>query len=322
MNRLFPLLSILLVFFLFSPSWSFTLPDTGQTEYYTHTPGEDSDYNIYPRSYTKLDASGHELPDAAEDWAMVKDNVSGLVWDVKTEDGSIHDSSNVYSWEDASKIYIKKLNEQSFGGYSDWRLPSVKELTSLINRAKSNPAVNAKYFPHTESSFYWSNTEMPYVKEYSWIVDFASGYVFSYCQKNKYHVRAVRGLPEEKKHDFKDNEDGTVTDFTTRLMWKKIADKKMTWEEALTYCENLNYAGYTDWRLPNINELISLVDYSQNDPCIAGSFFPDTQSLPYWSSTTNSLVPKHAWMVIFNHGNVGSNAKKKEYLVRPVRGGL
>ena len=322
MKRLFPLLSLLLVFFLFSPGWSFTLPDTGQTKYYTHSPGEDSDYNIYPHSYTKLDSTGRELPDDAAEWAMVKDNVSGLVWDVKTEDGSIHDKSNVYSRDDAHKFYTKKLNEQSFGGYDDWRLPTVKELASLIDRSNSNPAINSNFFPHTAPSFYWTQTQMPYVQKYCWIVDFASGYVFSYCQQNKYHVRAVRGLPLEKKHKLKDNEDGTVTDFTTRLMWKKEARKKMTWEEALNYCENLNYAGFTDWRLPNINELLSLVDYSQNEPCINTEYFPGTKSSQYWSSTTNVLVPKHAWLVLFNHGNISSNAKEKEYWVRPVRGGL
>lgn len=322
MKRLFPLLSFLLLFYLCTPGWSFTLPDTGQTKYYTQTPGEDSDYYIYSRSFTKLDLSGQELPDKASEWHMVKDNVSGLIWDVKTEDGSIHDKHNVYSWEQATKTYVKKLNQLKFGGYQDWRLPTVKELTSLINRSQSNPATDTEYFPHTVPSFYWAGTTMPYMEDYSWIVDFATGYVFSYCQPNKYHVRAVRGIPEELVHTVTDNEDGTVTDFTTGLMWKKETEKMLTWEEALTYCERLNFAGYLDWRLPNVNELLSLVDYSQNEPCINTELFPNTRNEPYWTSTTNVLVPTHAWMVLFNHGNVGSKEKTKSIFVRPVRGGL
>ena len=110
--------------------------------------------------------------------------------------------------------------------------------------------------------------------------------------------------------------------FTILLKWKKDTEKKLTWEEALTYCERLNFAGYPDWRLPNVNELLSLVDYSLDKPCINTDFFPNTFDEPYWTSTTNVLVPKHAWMVLFNHGNVGSKEKTKSVLVRPVRGGL
>ncbi|MFH0730031.1 MAG: hypothetical protein V2B19_27275 [Pseudomonadota bacterium] len=68
------------------------IPDTGQTISYTETFGEDSDYSVNPLSYTKLDANGNVLPDSASScWAMVKDNMTGLVWVNKTEDGSIHD---------------------------------------------------------------------------------------------------------------------------------------------------------------------------------------------------------------------------------------
>ena len=71
------------------------VPDTGQTEFYTDTFGEDSDYLINPPSYAKLDACGNPLLYTATSWVMVRDNVTGLIWEVKTDDGSVHDK-NIY----------------------------------------------------------------------------------------------------------------------------------------------------------------------------------------------------------------------------------
>ena len=73
------------------------VPDTGQTQSYTDTFGEDSDYLINPPSYTKLDANGNDLPNDATEWIMVRDNVTGLIWEVKTNDGSVHDKGKTYT---------------------------------------------------------------------------------------------------------------------------------------------------------------------------------------------------------------------------------
>ena len=82
------------------------VPDTGQTWSYTDTFGEDSDYTINPPSYTKLDAQGNALLDSASSWSMVKDNVTKLIWEGKTDDGSIHDKDNTYNWDDAQSVFI------------------------------------------------------------------------------------------------------------------------------------------------------------------------------------------------------------------------
>ena len=78
------------------------VPDTGQTQSYTDTFGEDSDYLINPPSYTKLDASGNDLPDDEASWVLVRDNVTGRIWEVKTDDGSEHDKDNTYTWYDSN----------------------------------------------------------------------------------------------------------------------------------------------------------------------------------------------------------------------------
>jgi hypothetical protein len=169
------------------------VPDTGQTQSYTATFGEDSDYNINPQSYTKLDAAGNALLDSAPAWAMVKDNVTKLIWEVKTDDGSIHDKDTTYKWDKAQSVFIAALNAENFGGFSDWRLPSRKELAFIVNRGTYLPAINTTYFPNTMSSVYWSSTASAGVTVFAWCVDFYGGVVDDYNKSNTYYVRAVRG---------------------------------------------------------------------------------------------------------------------------------
>lgn len=104
---------------------------------------------------------------------------------------------------------------------------------------------------------------------------------------------------------FFDNQDGTVTDTCTGLMWQQeTAPGMFTWQEALDYCENdLRLAEYEDWRLPDIRELQSIVDYSRFGPAIDPIFNAFT-SPGYWSSTTNAIRPNEAWTIGFNGGNV------------------
>ena len=94
-----------------SDTTTFLIPDTGQTQSFTDTFGEDSDYLINPPSYTKLDAQGNELPDTGTEWVMVRDNVTGLIWEIKSDDGSLHhDKDNTYTWYDS--------NPETNGGYA------------------------------------------------------------------------------------------------------------------------------------------------------------------------------------------------------------
>jgi hypothetical protein len=117
-------------------------------------------------------------------------------------------------------------------------------------------------------------------------------------------------------------EAGTVTDPSTGLMWQQESAGPMFWEEALNYCEGLSLGGYNDWRLPNINELESLVDYARYGPAIDTTAFPDTMSSSYWSSTTRAYYTSSAWCVYFYYGSVNHYYyKSSSYYVRAVRGG-
>lgn len=136
---------------------------------------------------------------------------------------------------------------------------------------------------------------------------------------------------------FTDNKDGTVSDNMTGLIW--LADANCTetvggiardsgllnWPSALTWSNNLadgmcglsdnSVAG--DWRLPNVNELRSLVDYSRHDPTLPGGHpFSNVQSIWYWSSTTNPVYTGGAYTVGLSRGSIHVTGK-----VRPVAGG-
>lgn len=122
--------------------------------------------------------------------------------------------------------------------------------------------------------------------------------------------------------DLVDNNDGTVTDTETGLMWQKgTAPGTYTWQQALAYAEELTLAGHSDWRLPNRNELQTLVDYSRYNPAI-DPILEVSAVLPfYWSSTSNAYHMGNAWFVYFDDGYVYYDKKSEKYYVRVVRTG-
>jgi len=310
------------------------LPDTGQTTCYDDKGnvigcpesgerfyGQDANYLINPPSYTKLDENGNDLPDSATEWIMVRDNVTGLIWEKKTDDGSIHDRDNQFDWYDALGVFISEVNGTSFGGHSDWRIPSIKELASITDLGKYNPATNTNFFCNTLSSDYWSSTTAAYNTDFAWYVDLDRGHVNYYDKSKSNYARAVCGGQTGLLDHLVNNGDNTVTDTVTGLMWQQATDEKMEWETAISHCEGLALAGYDDWRLPNQRELRSIADYSKTHPAINTTYFPDTLSSYYWSSTTYDIFTGYEWYVYFYYGDSGYYTKSYSYYVRAVRGG-
>jgi hypothetical protein len=137
------------------------------------------------------------------------------------------------------------------------------------------------------------------------------------------------GYPVGGGQRFIDNGDGTIIDLATGLMWIKDPaqvglDLRMYWYDAINACENLDFAGHEDWRLPNINELMSIVDHSRYSPAFDTMFFipPSDLFTPYWSSTSNASWMDGAWAMYPYDGYKTSWGKPWDTcFVRPVRGG-
>jgi len=140
-------------------------------------------------------------------------------------------------------------------------------------------------------------------------------------QTTIYYANDDGDLQRGIARSYTDNGDGTVTDNATTLMWQKEDDNNTyNWENAKSYCEDLTLATKSDWRLPSIEELRSLVDYNKSNPAI-DTVFTNTSSSYFWSSTTVASNTSNAWNVNFNNGNDNWNNKSNSNYVRCVRVG-
>jgi len=164
-------------------------------------------------------------------------------------------------------------------------------------------------------------------------------------------VSEISNLSKSKAiSGFVDNNNGTITDLYTGLMWIKDGNGSVsnngttsTWDETVSFINNLNstttggFAGYNDWRLPNFKELASIIDYSKNSLVIDENYFPNTKSAKYWTSNKISLDvqaytggnPYRIYSVDFDDGYItyhdwgggytGSKPETPYYYVRLVR---
>jgi Zn-dependent metalloprotease len=115
---------------------------------------------------------------------------------------------------------------------------------------------------------------------------------------------------------YRDNGDGTVTDTCSNLNWQQSGDgKPRTWEEAKAYCAGIG------WRLPRIDELETIVDYSRHSPTIDPVFESVYVDAPFWSSSTSAYVPGYAWYLYFYDGKPNFFSKTSLGYARCVRGG-
>ena len=230
--------------------------------------GQDSQFAHTTPVYTK-----------SSDGLTVKDEVTGLTWEKSYDSGT-------YYWA-ASQTVADNLNTQKYGGFSDWRLPTIKELYSLWNSSTGWPWIDTKYFTITYSSeqdlshaIFWSSDKYTGAmgnvsgetpgSELAFGVNFGTGHIKAYTSSvgPKHLVRCVRGNLAYGVNLFQNNGDGTISDLATGLMWPKTDNGSgIDWEHALAYAQTqnkANYLGYNDWRLPNSKEFQSLVDYTRS----------------------------------------------------------
>lgn len=276
----------------------FKLPDTGQKQSYTVTLGEDSDYDGYMPSLTNLSAE------------TTRDNNTKLVWQRKDD--------QVSRDHETATLYCESLE---LDGYSDWRLPTVKELTTIIDFDEAAPAINEAHFSHTAvnaGSYYWTSTVHPEDADKYFNIDFRFGTINTLNSSSRAnHVKCVRG--NQAPYSLTKNGDGSVTDNITGLVWEQDSAGPMNWENAIAYCENRNTPDGRYWRLPNFKELEYLRDNTRYSPYLDPDFFPNAAT-HYWSSTTSVFMPTLAYVSNFEGTVVSTySGKMASYYVKCVQ---
>jgi hypothetical protein len=107
--------------------------------------------------FTKISAAGNTLPDNSTEWACVMDNITNLIWEVKTEFGPFNAGSNLYNLADG-RSYVDEYNLNNVCGKSDWRLPSFLELQNIINFTVNEGEIDTLLFPFITNSIFLTNT--------------------------------------------------------------------------------------------------------------------------------------------------------------------
>ncbi|EPG73101.1 PF07603 family protein [Leptospira fainei serovar Hurstbridge str. BUT 6] len=289
--------------------------------------------------------------------SITTDSSTGLIWKTCQMDWEIHTGACTKSatpigpWTysvDTSGTPTKysalnacaSLNSSSYAGINTWRLPTLAELATILKYGSGvSPALDTSAFTNPTSgqaSNYWvnlwtgtGNFSNPY---FSWIVNLSDGSISPVTKPNSNAIMCVSAQNSNAtSHTFSVNSGGGfVTDNGTGLIWELCTAglsgsncssgtaTTYTWQNALNRCNALTTAGKT-WRLPNVNELRSIADYSKSNPSIDSITFPATVSSYYWTSTSYAQSPSNAWYVYFNNGQMNPfTSKGSTYYVRCV----
>ena len=289
--------------------------------------GQDAQYaagkGCVPHSYTKI-------PDPSEESdfqnpPFIKDNVTGLTWWLTGRGGSFEE--------------MREECSVSYGGIEDWRLPAPQEVATLsdlgiLYGSRVDPVYFGELYYNSQDvapRSYQSDLVLTSMENYFYILPYGvvtnmggspqldsdmEGYLL--CVSGDEYGKVSAGTYSTVT----ENGEEMIRDLSTDLFWQKEPVKKATWKEALSYCESLEYAGHTDWRLPNKNELLSLVDYSktaaeaeeeeggeaeaEEEEAVALSSFPGMAADVFWTSTP-APVDYDVWVLSMQAGTLAPN---------------
>lgn len=260
-------------------------------------------------------------------WPMPPDYPSDDNYVSDTAAGTVTDKTTGLTWQNEVLYRPKDLEDATSycgnltqGGASDWRVPSLIELVTLLDLSQKQP--NASFNPThflnmTYSPEYLSST-MTYAGDNHLSMS-GGGFTGNFTEK-EYQLLCVRGgKPRPGPRFILDPSGETVSAPKTGLMWqKKAGDETFTWQEAKVHCEGLVLAGHSDWRLPSLKELATLVDPKSFLPTLDGNFFPDEPSNFYWAATP-AEYEGGAWAVMFIIGSTFTQGDTSPFPVRCVR---
>ncbi len=236
---------------------------------------------------------------------------NGIVKDAYTHYEWQASSSTAMSWS-AANDYCSHLNDES-GSSSLWRIPGPAELLTIVDSGTASPALGGMFT--TSEHTFWA-TEDAKVSGNAWMLD-ENGALRSVDKAEANSVICVRTNDYDAPVDRFTAETETVKDADSGLMWQKQPVASRTWAEALSYCEEVSTADKFDWRLPNRNELASLLDYTEANGAM--SSFPGIAAKGFWTSTASTSSATEAWTVDFADGKIEASDKTNTKYIICVR---
>lgn len=261
---------------------------------------------------TKLAATSYEVG-----VGVVIDHVTGLTW-LRTPSATAVAESN-------ASAECQKHNANQVGGISNWRLPTMLELTSLLDSGAppSGPAIDGAFGapdPNVWKASFWTATALATQPTKAYYVNFDDGSVSLDAGVNSKHVTCVAGTLPARVFTAA-NGGLTVIDEVTGLMWQKAPGGKRTWPLAGQDCASVGIGGHTNWRLPTYKELLTLVDESKTgEPVLRPELdWPPATGWGMWSSTPRPKQPNQAWLVAAGGTTFADLQTKNYYWVRCVR---
>ena len=261
--------------------------------------GQDAQYAFHPASYV-----------LSTDLKTVYDTNTGLTWMRSPNTTNTPPVKTDRMTFPAGQAWVATVNALNYGGFNDWRIPTIKELFSLYSSRGTDPSgyvgtnlsVLAPFIDTNSFKFKWGNTaigerliDQQYASNTTFVlnpsgsgyqklfgVNFSDGRIKGYDMTDAlsglaktFYFQLVRGPHAYGINNFVDNGDQTITDLATGLMWSKNDNGSgLNWGDALTWVQtqnSANYLGHNDWRMPDVKELQSLVNYANS---------PDYNSLP------------------------------------------
>jgi hypothetical protein len=302
----------------------------------------DSANGLLGFKWRKLASDGTLLPDGASSWACIADRVTGLVWEMKTTDGGTHDAGRRYTNlgtgvdGDASAL-VAASNDEALCGRTDWRLPARAELQGLVDYGRwyPGPAIDTSWFPNSDGYSFWTSTVQATNPDGAhWYVNFQDGWTATLANTYAFgEARVVSGTLVQGDPRYTVRAAGKeVFDSQTGLVWARCSlgqrwdgvhcsgdAQAYLWQQALAEAQKRTHKTGKPWRLPNAKEIASIAFDGHADPAVDPTYFPDTPSELYWSSSPYGGSTFYAWTFYGYDGSVNFEDVREAHFVRLVR---